>query len=111
MAREMLGACEVFDRGPMGCANSSNRQSESPPSLSWFCRIGTAGGDEIGAPTHLEARSDGRPTHWAIKIRNQRGHEGVHESFMNPPSRWFVVLILWGRTYAAQDEPNRFAAS
>jgi hypothetical protein len=59
----------------------------------------------------ISRRSDGRPTHWAIKIRNQRGHEGVHASFMNPPSRWFVVLILWGRTYAAQDEPNRFAAS
>jgi len=60
--REKCSAHVKSSIGANGCANSSNRQSESPPSLSWFCRIGTAGGDEIGAPTHLEARSDGRPT-------------------------------------------------
>jgi hypothetical protein len=59
----------------------------------------------------ISRRSDGRPTHWAIKNRYQRGHEGVNDSIMNPPSRCFFVLILWRRTYAAQDEPNRFGAS
>jgi hypothetical protein len=56
--------------GPMGCANSSDRQSESPPSLSWFCRIGTAAGrrrwcshSSRGAPTVVQPI---RPSRTAI---------------------------------------------